>query len=143
MKKSHLVAAGAAATAAAAASVLGAAYGIYRIWFYHSAEPEDTDAEELSKTLPYGAQLKKDAEALEAAPYEPVQITADDGTLLAARYYHHADGAPLAIIFTGTRGLPAGTAWAATRCASVWATTCCCPTSAVTAPAGDTPSPWG
>ena len=104
MKKSHLVAAGAAATAAAAASVLGAAYGIYRIWFYHSAEPEDTDAEELSKTLPYGAQLKKDAEALEAAPYEPVQITADDGTLLAARYYHHADGAPLAIIFHGYKG---------------------------------------
>lgn len=104
MKKSHWIAAGAAASAAAAASVLGAAYGIYRLWFYHTAQPEDTNAEELSKTLPYGAQMKKDAEALAAAPYEPIQITADDGTLLAARYYHHADGAPVAIIFHGYKG---------------------------------------
>ena len=52
MKKSHLVAAGAAATAAAAASVLGAAYGIYRFWFYHAAQPEDISAEELSKRCP-------------------------------------------------------------------------------------------
>ena len=80
MKKSHLVAAGAAATAAAAASVLGAAYGIYRLWFYHAAQPEDIKAEELSKTLPYGEQMKKDADALAAASYEAVQITADDGT---------------------------------------------------------------
>ena len=104
MKKSHLVAAGAAVSAAAAASVLGAAYGIYRLWFYHAAQPEDISAEELSKTLPYGEQLKQDAEALAAAAYEPVQITADDGTLLAARYYHHADGAPVAIIFHGYKG---------------------------------------
>lgn len=104
MKKSHLIAAGAAVTAAAAASVLGAAYGIYRVWFYHAAEPENISAEELSKTLPYGAQLKKDADALSSATYEPVQITADDGTLLAARYYHHTDGAPVAIIFHGYKG---------------------------------------
>lgn len=104
MKKSHLIAAGAAATAAATASLLGAAYGIYRVWFYHAAEPEDTHAEELARTLPYGAQLKQDAEALAAAPYESIQITADDGTLLAARYYHHADGAPVAIIFHGYKG---------------------------------------
>ena len=104
MKKGSLIAAGAAVTAAAAASVLGAAYGIYRVWFYHAAEPENISAEELSKTLPYGAQLKKDADALSSAPYEPVQITADDGTLLAARYYHHTDGAPVAIIFHGYKG---------------------------------------
>ena len=104
MKKSHLIAAGAAASAAAAASVLGAAYGIYRLWFYHAAQPEDISSEELSKTLPHGEQLKKDAEALAAAPYESIHITADDGTLLAARYYHHADGAPVAIIFHGYKG---------------------------------------
>ena len=104
MKKSHLIAAGAAASAAAAASVLGAAYGIYRLWFYHAAQPEDISSEELSKTLPYGEQLKKDAEALAAAPYESIHITAHDGTLLAARYYHHADGAPVAIIFHGYKG---------------------------------------
>lgn len=104
MKKSHLVAAGAAASAVTAASVVGAAYGIYRFWFYHAAQPEDTSTEELAKTLPYGAQMEKDAEALAAAPYESVQITADDGTLLAGRYYHNVDGAPVAIIFHGYKG---------------------------------------
>ena len=104
MKKGHLIAAGAAVSAAAAASVVGAAYGIYRFWFYHAAQPEAIDTEELAKALPYGEQLKKDAAALAAASYEPVQITADDGTLLAARYYHQKDGAPLAIIFHGYKG---------------------------------------
>ncbi len=104
MKKLHLVAAGAAVTAAAAASVLGAAYGIYRLWFYQTAQPEDTSIEEWSKTMPYGAQMKRDAAALAAAPYEAMRITADDGALLAARYYHHADGAPVAIIFHGYKG---------------------------------------
>lgn len=104
MKKGTLMAAGAAATAAATAALLGGAYGIYRYWFYHAAQPEDVGAEALSKTLPYGEQLKKDAAALAAAPYESVQITADDGIPLAARYYHHADGAPVAIIFHGYKG---------------------------------------
>lgn len=36
-----------------------------------------------------------------------MHITAQDGTPLAARYYHHADGAPLAIIFHGYRGYAA------------------------------------
>lgn len=104
MKKHTLIAAGAAATAAAAASVVGAAYGIYRFWFYHVSQPEQLTTEELIQTLPYGEQMRRDAAALTATPYEPVQITADDGTLLAARYYHHADGAPVAIIFHGYKG---------------------------------------
>ena len=45
-----------------------------------------------------------DADALARDRFEPVHITAQDGTPLAARYYHHADGAPLAIIFHGYRG---------------------------------------
>ena len=40
MKRSHLLAAGAAGTAAAGAALLGAAYGVYRLGFYHAAEPE-------------------------------------------------------------------------------------------------------
>lgn len=103
MKKGRFMAAGAAATAAAA-SVVGAAYGIYRFWFYHAAQPEAIDTEALAKPLPYGEQLKKDAAALADAPCEVVRIAADDGTTLAARYYHHADGAPLAIIFHGYKG---------------------------------------
>lgn len=38
-------------------------------------------------------------------PYEPVCITSFDGLKLFGRYYHHADGAPLKIIFHGYRGL--------------------------------------
>ena len=104
MKRSHLLAAGAAGTAAAGAALLGAAYGVYRLGFYHAAEPEVLATEELVRTLPYGAQMERDAAALAAAPCEAVHITADDGVRLAGRYYHHADGAPLAIIFHGYKG---------------------------------------
>lgn len=104
MKRSHLLAAGAAGTAAAGAALLGAAYGVYRLGFYHAAEPEVLATEELIRTLPYGAQMERDAAALAAAPCEAVHITADDGVRLAGRYYHHADGAPLAIIFHGYKG---------------------------------------
>mgnify|MGYP002225752223 CR=1 FL=1 len=45
-----------------------------------------------------------DADALARDMFKAVHITAQDGTPLAARYYHHADGAPLAIIFHGYRG---------------------------------------
>ena len=50
MKKHTLIAAGAAATAGAAASVVGAAYGIYRFWFYHVSRPEQLTTEELIQT---------------------------------------------------------------------------------------------
>lgn len=104
MKRSHLLAAGAAGAAGAGAALLGAAYGIYRLGFYHAAEPEVLTTQELVRSLPYGAQMERDAAALAAAPYEPVAITADDGVPLAGRYYHHADGAPLALIFHGYKG---------------------------------------
>ena len=100
MKKRHLIAAGAAGTAA----VVSAAYGIYRGWFYHTAQPEELAPEEMVKTLPYGEELRRDAAALAAAPFETVEIKADDGVPLAGRYYHHADGAPLVLIFHGYKG---------------------------------------
>lgn len=42
---------------------------------------------------------------MDEEPYEPVYITSYDGLKLFGRYYHHADGAPLKIIFHGYRGL--------------------------------------
>ena len=104
MKRSSLLAAGAAVSAGASAALLGAAYAVYRTWFRRADQPEVLTTDEWERTVPYGAQMHADAAALAAAPYEPVQITADDGVPLAARYYHHADGAPVAIIFHGYKG---------------------------------------
>ena len=52
----------------------------------------------------YSKAMGPDADALARDMFKAVHITAQDGTPLAARYYHHADGAPLAIIFHGYRG---------------------------------------
>ena len=104
MKRSSLLAAGAALAAGASAALLGAAYAVYRTWFRRADQPEVLTTDEWERTVPYGAQMHADAAALAAAPYEPVQITADDGVPLAARYYHHTDGAPVAIIFHGYKG---------------------------------------
>jgi hypothetical protein len=43
---------------------------------------------------------------LRARPYETVIILSHDGLRLSGRYYHLADGAPLAILFHGYRGSP-------------------------------------
>lgn len=102
--KARCLAATAAAAAGAGAALLGAAYGIYRAGFYHTAGPEQLDTEQWARTVPYGAQMRRDVAALTAAPCQTVRITAEDGIPLAARYYHHADGAPLAIVFHGYKG---------------------------------------
>ena len=45
-------------------------------------------------------------DALNARPYERVSILSHDGLRLSGRYYHTADGAPLAILCHGYRGTP-------------------------------------
>lgn len=107
MKTRHALAVAAAASAGTAAAVLGAAYGIYRVGFYHIAEPTVPAPGDMEGRRDYREAMERDGAALAAAPYEPVRITADDGTPLAARYYHHADGAPVAIIFHGYKGYAA------------------------------------
>lgn len=79
MKRSSLLAAGAALAAGASAALLGAGYAIYRTWFHRTAQPEVLTTDEWERTVPYGAQMHADAAAPAAAPYEPVQITADCG----------------------------------------------------------------
>lgn len=72
MKRSSLLAAGAALAAGASAALLGAGYAIYRTWFHRTAQPEVLTTDEWERTVPYGAQMHADAAAPAAAPYEPV-----------------------------------------------------------------------
>ena len=92
------------AAAAAGAAVLGAAYGVYRVGFYNKPTTQVPSPADMPTRECYRKAMGPDADALARDRFEPVHITAQDGTPLAARYYHHADGAPLAIIFHGYRG---------------------------------------
>ncbi|MBQ7778204.1 MAG: alpha/beta hydrolase [Oscillibacter sp.] len=90
------------ALAAAAATIIG-----YRMAFY-APEPHYKDIYEL----PPGSQYEAEKEwmhslirAMDAVPFEPVTITAWDGTPLFGRYYHVADGAPLQLQFHGFRSV--------------------------------------
>ena len=105
MKPRRAVAAAVTAAAAAAgAALLGAAYGIYRISFYHKPDPAVPAPAEMESRLPYRDAMEADAAILDNAPYEEVHITAKDGVDLFGRYYHHKDGAPVALIFHGYTG---------------------------------------
>ena len=100
MKKHPLLAAGAAAGTA----VLGAAYAVYRVAFYQKPTTKVPSPADMPTRECYSKAMGPDADALARDMFKAVHITAQDGTPLAARYYHHADGAPLAIIFHGYRG---------------------------------------
>ena len=61
--------------------------------------------------LPRGEQYQRERERMlslvremDGIPYEPVTITAFDGTKLFGRYYHVRDGAPLQLQFHGYHG---------------------------------------
>ena len=100
MKKHPLL----TAAAAAGTAVLGAAYGIYRVAFYQKPTTVVPSPADMPTREVYRKAMCPDADALARDTFTPVHITAQDGTPLAARYYHHTDGAPLAIIFHGYRG---------------------------------------
>ncbi len=83
-----------------------AAYIVYRIAFYSSKKQK-----EVVYTFPRGEQyetfrepLQKAIDKILARPYEPITITAKDGTKLFGRYYHVSDGAPVQILIHGWRG---------------------------------------
>lgn len=74
---------------------------------YHNRRKKKKD----KSVLPDSEQYKASKELtdllireMEAIPFERVTIEARDGTLLAARYYHVADGVPLHIQCHGYRG---------------------------------------
>ena len=97
MKKHPLL----TAAAAAGTAVL---YGIYRVAFYQKPTTAVPSPADMPTREVYRKAMCPDADALARDTFTPVHITAQDGTPLAARYYHHNDGAPLAIIFHGYRG---------------------------------------
>ena len=87
---------------------LTVSYIIYRLGFYtpnksqleglaHENKPDPDETHKM---------VTRWAAALEAKPYELLEIRSYDGLRLHGRYYHQADGAPLLIGFHGYRGTP-------------------------------------
>ena len=102
MNPRKIAAAAVAAAAAAGSALLGAAYGIYRISFYHKPSPEVPAPGDMKSRLAYRDAMDADAAVLDNAPFEEVHLTAQDGTDLFGRYYHHRDGAPVVVLSTAS-----------------------------------------
>lgn len=88
--------------------VLLVSYVVYRIAFYSPNKTQNDDYH-ISRSEQMDAQRETITEmidTLNAIPYEPVIIPADDGLRLRGRYYHQKDGAPVVIAFHGYRGTP-------------------------------------
>ncbi len=82
--------------------VLAVSYAAYRIPFYHpdhSESPYNLPPEEQYD--PYRQSMTALITALDAEPFEAVEIAGYDGAKLFGRYYHKRDGAPLIIGFHG------------------------------------------
>lgn len=86
--------------------ILLISYYAYRMAFYAKAK----NPTEYKLRLPKGELYQKEYERaisfikeLDEIPYEKINITARDGKILSARYYHTADGAPVHIEFHGYR----------------------------------------
>ncbi|MBQ9168740.1 MAG: prolyl oligopeptidase family serine peptidase [Oscillospiraceae bacterium] len=87
------------------AVILMAAYYTYRTAFY---SPKRGRADpyapvEGEQYLPFRDRIIAATRRMDSLPFEPIWISADDGTMLFGRYYHSADGAPLQILFHGYR----------------------------------------
>ena len=85
-----------------AAAVLAVSYAAYRIPFYHpehNESPYDLPPEEQYD--PYREAMTALISEMDAVPFEPAEIAAQDGTKLFGRCYHAADGAPVLIGFHG------------------------------------------
>ncbi len=77
---------------------------VYRMAFYSPRKRRDPYyIPENDAYAPYRDNVRKWVGALDARPCERVSITSYDGLRLSARYYHMADGAPLAIACHGYR----------------------------------------
>ena len=65
--------------------------------------PKEGSAPTGEQYDPFKDVIEKGANNILSAPYEKVGIVSRDGILLAGRYYHVKDGAPISIIFHGYR----------------------------------------
>ena len=82
------------------------------VWYsYRTAFYSPEKRMEDHYAIPEGEQYEKERQRMlsliremDEIPFKTVTISAQDGTKLAARYYHVRDGAPLQIQFHGYRG---------------------------------------
>lgn len=83
----------------------GIVFWAYRKTF--ASPPRDSSETEMPLAIAnkdYHDEIQQRAVELAAVPCEFFETRAYDGVKLSARYYHRADGAPLAICFHGYRG---------------------------------------
>ena len=80
---------------------------IFRRTFYASdAKKRNIDIYDLPPGVPKGDPVMTELiRRFEARPYEPITITAHDGTRLFGRYYHVKDGAPVEVLCHGYHGM--------------------------------------
>ncbi len=87
------------------AAILVISAWTYRIAFYSPkrGRSDPYDPVEGEQYVPFTDRIMKATRLMDSQPFEPIWITAKDGTRLFGRYYHSADGAPLEILFHGYR----------------------------------------
>ena len=84
------------------ALIFGGAYWAYRTAFYSPLKDREKIPEVKDpRYAPYKAAMRDLFRELKDRPCEFVTVKARDGVTLSGRYYHTADGAPLAIGFHG------------------------------------------
>lgn len=84
------------------AVVFGGAYYAYRLAFYSPSKDREKIPEVKGEQYePFKPVIRDLFHALENKPCEFVTTKSRDGLTLSGRYYHHHDGAPLAIGFHG------------------------------------------
>lgn len=87
-----------------ALSVLAISYFCYRTAFFSPRKNRDVLPEAHGKQFdPHRDTMRRIFSQLAARKYEDVTVRSHDGLLLAGKYYHVRDGAPLAIAFHGYR----------------------------------------
>lgn len=84
--------------------ILLLSYICYRIAFFSPDKNREGIPETKGKQYePHRDTMRRIFSQLAARDYEDVTVTSRDGLLLAGKYYHVRDGAPLAIAFHGYR----------------------------------------
>ena len=84
------------------AVIFGGAYYAYRLAFYSPTKDREKIPEIKGEQYEVHKPAMRDLfRSLQARPCEFVTIQSNDGLTLSGRYYHIADGAPLAIGFHG------------------------------------------
>ncbi len=84
------------------------AYVLWRIAFRspNRRQNDDYHLADTDQFRPLQPTIRAMIDRLNAIPFERVSIRSFDGLELSGRYYHRADGAPLAICCHGYRGTP-------------------------------------